>query len=578
MKCLLTIWAILTAANRRAAVAVFLLMLVGTVLETVSIGLVVPSLAMLAGDPLAVPSFLRPLVSGVGSTPPPRTILLAMAAVVGIFAIKTVFMLASMTVASRYSQGVQAGTSQRLFAIFLAQPWSFHLQRNSATLLQAIGDAQHVSVVCTSIIQVLSEVLVLMALLALLFLMEPWGTAVVTITLGAAFMAFNTLLRPRVVGWAAARRHHAQSYVKHLQQALGGAKEVKVRGCEHEFLDRFSLHTDGIARMAMRQAVVEQVPRLWFELLAVIALFLLTAVMVWEGRSPQALVPMLGLFATVAFRLLPAINFSAITLQRIHQYEPGLAAIRGYLDLEVPAPAVAASRPATFTDAIRLAGVGYRYPGGHGAVLDGVDIVIPHGASVGVIGGSGAGKTTLIDVLLGLLPPGSGRVTVDGIDIHDDVRGWQRLIGYVPQTIYLCDESIRRNVAFGVPERSIDDAAVHQALAAARLADFVAGLPDGIETVVGERGARLSGGQRQRIGIARALYHNPELLVLDEATSSLDTETEREVMEAVEALHGVKTIVIVAHRLSTLSGCDLLYRLEGGRVVQSGTFAEIVPS
>lgn len=578
MNCLRILWAILTGAQRRAAAGVFLLMLGGTLLETMSIGLVVPTLGVIVGDPLAVPPVLRPLVAGLGADPSGRTVLLFMAAIVAIFAIKAAYLLLATAVSTRFARQVQAETSQRLFSVFLAQPWTFHLQSNSAALLQAISDTQNVALVCNAIIQMLSESLVLAGLLALLFAMEPWGAAVVAITLGGAFMAFNLLVRPRVIGWAAVRLHHGRMFVQQLQQALGGAKEVKVRGCEREFLDRFRIHSDGMATMASRQAIAEQLPRMWFELLAVVALFLLTAVMVWAGRSPQALVPMLGLFATVAFRVLPAVNFSTITLQRIHQYEPGLAAIRGYLDLEPPAPAAAASRPVSFTDTIRLAGVGYRYPGCHDPVLDGIDLVIPHGAAVGVIGGSGAGKTTLIDVLLGLLVPTSGSVAVDGIDIRDDVRGWQRLIGYVPQTIYLCDESIRRNIAFGVPADSIDDAAVHRALAAARLADFVASLPKGVETVVGERGARLSGGQRQRIGIARALYHNPELLVLDEATSSLDTDTEHAVMEAVEALHGVKTIVIVAHRLSTLAGCDLLYRLEGGRVVQAGTFAEIVPA
>jgi ATP-binding cassette, subfamily B, bacterial PglK len=578
MNCLRTVWAILTAAERRAAVGVLLLMLVGTVLETASIGLVVPVLAFLAGDPSAVPPFVRPLVERLGTGPAGPTILLVMAGLVGVYAAKAAFLLTATAVSSRFAKGVQAEASQRLFAVFLAQPWTFHLQRNSASLMQAITDTQSLAVVCIALIQVVSEALVLLGLLALLFVVEPWGTAAVAGTLGAAFALFNGLVKPRVVGWATVRMHHGKMFVKQLQEALGGAKEVKVRGCEREFLERFRFHTDGMAKMASRQALVEQLPRTWFELLAVLSLFLLTLVLVWQGRSPRALVPLLGLFATVGFRVLPAINFTAITLQRIHQHEPALGVIRGYLELEAPAAIEPPARPRPFADRIRFAAVGYRYPGGEEPVLDGIDLVIPHGAAVGVIGGSGAGKTTLIDVLLGLLVPTSGSVTVDGIDIRDDVRGWQRIIGYVPQTIYLCDESIRRNVAFGVTEDSIDDGAVHRALAAARLADFVAGLPDGVETVVGERGARLSGGQRQRIGIARALYHNPELLVLDEATSSLDADTERAVMEAVEALHGVKTLVIVAHRLSTLAGCDLLYRLEGGRVVQAGTFAEIVPA
>jgi ABC-type multidrug transport system fused ATPase/permease subunit len=209
-------------------------------------------------------------------------------------------------------------------------------------------------------------------------------------------------------------------------------------------------------------------------------------------------------------------------------------------------------------------------------VLSGVDVAIPHGASVGFLGRSGAGKSTLVDVLLGLLSPTSGRVTVDGAEISCGLGGWQRMVGYVPQSIFLLDASIRRNVAFGVPEREIDDDAVRRAIAAARLEDLVRTLPDGLESIVGERGTRLSGGQRQRLAIARALYRDPQVLVLDEATSALDTETEREVMAAVESLHGAKTLVIVAHRLSTLAGCDVLHRIESGTIVRSGTFAEVM--
>jgi ABC-type multidrug transport system fused ATPase/permease subunit len=260
------------------------------------------------------------------------------------------------------------------------------------------------------------------------------------------------------------------------------------------------------------------------------------------------------------------LSFSNAMIQRLHEQLSAGAAV-------LP-PEHAAPLP--FCDAIALEDVTFRYEERRQPALDRVSIRIPRCASVGLIGGSGAGKSTLVDVILGLLPPTSGRTTVDGVDIHGDLRGWQMLIGYVPQSIYLGDDTIRRNVAFGLPDELIDDAAVRRALTAARLDEFVASLPNGLDTLVGERGTRLSGGQRQRIGIARALYHDPQVLVLDEATSSLDDATEKEVMAAVNSLHGTKTLIIVAHRLSTVADCDVLYRLDGGRVVQSGTFAEVV--
>jgi ABC-type multidrug transport system fused ATPase/permease subunit len=299
--------------------------------------------------------------------------------------------------------------------------------------------------------------------------------------------------------------------------------------------------------------------------------------MAWHGRSVRSLLPVVGLYAAVAFRMLPSINQATIAAQRLRHAEPMITSLRRHLALERSVPQPGPMTLVPFRDCIRLERLSYRYPGGDDDVLREIDLTIPHGAAVGLIGESGAGKSTLVDVLLGLLPPTAGRVTVDGFDIQHNLRGWQDIVGYVPQAVYLLDDSIRRNVAFGVAEQVIDDGLVSRALAAAQLDEFVGSLPDGVETVVGERGVRLSGGQRQRIAIARALYLDPQVLVLDEATSALDTDTEREVMAAVDALHGTKTLIIVAHRLSTLAHCDVIHRVEGERIVRSGSFADVVP-
>jgi ABC-type multidrug transport system fused ATPase/permease subunit len=226
-------------------------------------------------------------------------------------------------------------------------------------------------------------------------------------------------------------------------------------------------------------------------------------------------------------------------------------------------------------NSIKVDSVSFKYESATDFAIVGLDVEFFNGEAVGIIGPSGSGKSTLVDILLGLLEPTSGRVLVDGNDIHDNLRGWQDQIGYVPQSIFLTDDTLRRNVAFGLPKDQIDDNAVKLAIRSAQLEDFVASLPDGLDTIVGERGVRLSGGQRQRIGIARALYNNPDVLVLDEATSSLDTETEHGVMQAVQALQGEKTVIIVAHRLSTVEYCDRLYRLENARIVDEGTFSEV---
>jgi ABC-type multidrug transport system fused ATPase/permease subunit len=578
MNCLHELWAIMLPRHRRAAAGLFVLMLVGTLLEALNIGLILPVLALLTGDSSAMPEGLRPWASSFGMLASGRGVILMLLALVAVYALKSAFLLGVAFWCARFGQMVQADTCTRLFAAFLSLPWHHGIRIKSTSIQQSIIDAQSLALTCLQTTQVISEVLVLAGLLSLLLFVEPLGTLVVAGLLGVAFWGFNHVARPLTRRLAARRKAQAQVLLELTQQAVGGGRAIKVSGTEREFINRFTTSAARIAAMATRRALVEHLPRQLFELVAIIALMLLAVVLTAEGRPAGSLLPMLGLFATVAFRVLPSVSSTAIAFQRLHANEPALAALRHHLELEHSRPTPAPTYPRPFRDKIRMEGIVYRYAGAMSTALRGIDIEIPRGAKVGLIGGSGAGKSTLVDVLLGLLPPTHGRVTVDGSDIHDDVRGWQWTIGYVPQTIYLADDTIRRNVAFGVPERRIDDDAVHRALKAARLDEFVAGLPAGVDTPAGEWGTRLSGGQRQRIGIARALYADPHLLVLDEATSALDSQTEREVMEAVDSLHGVKTLVIVAHRLSTVANCDLIYRLEDGRIAQCGTFAEVVPA
>jgi ABC-type multidrug transport system fused ATPase/permease subunit len=569
------IWSILLPRQRRAGAVLFLLVLMGTVLETFSVGLVVPALAFMTGAATMQSPWMARWLEWLGNPSSNQLILLVLLALLGVYAVKSAFLLFVAYWQSRFVAAIQASTSRRLFAIYLAQPWTFHLQRHSAELMRSINESAEFSHICGIFLMTVSETLVLAGMVGLLLWFEPIGAIVVAGMLGSAAWLFNTIARPRSRRWAQTQRHHAKMVIKHVQQGLGGAKDVKIRGCENEFLSQFRHHADEQARLAALQSLVNQVPRLWFELLAVASLLLLTAAMVWQGTPSERLIPMLGLFGTVAFRMLPSVNHMAAAVHRLRSAEPMLVGLAKELSLPVGA---ASGQPAVrmgFRDCIGLENVRFRYPRTSDDVLEAVNLRIPHGASVGVVGGSGAGKSTLIDIILGLLPPSGGRVTVDGEDIDGNLRGWQDTIGYVSQSIYLCDDSIRRNIAFGVADRDIDDAAVRRCLEAARLDAFVDSLPAGVDTFVGERGVRLSGGQRQRIGIARALYHDPEVLVLDEATSALDTETEKEVMAAVNSLHGTKTLIIVAHRLSTVADCDMLYRLDKGRVVQSGTFAEV---
>jgi ATP-binding cassette, subfamily B, bacterial PglK len=576
MNLLLQAWAILLPAERRRAFLVLGLMLVAAAFEMLSIGLVLPVLALMTSDSMALPPAVRDRIAWFADPSSSGAIVIVVLGLVVVYALKSIFLLSVAYWQSRFVRSVQAHVSRQLFSTIIAQPWTFHLQRNSAATTHVLEESQMFSQVCSHMLQMVSETLVGLSLVGLLLWWEPVGATIVAAMLLGTVWLLNVFVRPHSRRWASARNHHAQMLRRQMQKVLGGVKEMKMHGCEREFIDGFRSHTDAAARTAMRQWVVDQMPRPSLELLAVLALFFLTAGMAWQGRSVRELMPIVGLYAAVAFRMLPSINHATIAAQRLRHAEPMLASLRHHLALEQSMPKPGPMTLLPFRDSIRLEKVSYRYPGGDADVLREIDITIPHGAAVGIIGGSGAGKSTLVDVLLGLLPPTAGRVTVDGFDIQHNLRGWQDVIGYVPQAVYLLDDSIRRNVAFGVPEKVIDDEFVRRALAAAQLDDFVRRLPDGVETVVGERGVRLSGGQRQRIAIARALYFDPQVLVLDEATSSLDTDTEREVMAAVEALHGTKTLIIVAHRLSTVEKCDALYRIEDGTIGCSGSFTDVV--
>jgi ABC-type bacteriocin/lantibiotic exporter with double-glycine peptidase domain len=577
METIFSIWSVLTAPQRRGAAALLGLMLCSMLFEMLGIGMVVPALAFMVQDKAVTDSqLLEPWIAWLGHPTTNQLILGGLLLLLVIYVLKSCFLVFVAYTQSRFVSQLQASMSRRLFETYLGQPWAFHLQRNSAELIRNIDNIQQFGITCTSLLTLIAELLIMLGILGLLVWCETVGAIVVGTVLCVSTFFYDSITRHRLAHWGRRRYAHAERYVKHMQEGLGGAKDVKILGCEQHFIDRFTTDATGLAQMTGRQSLFQQIPRLWYELLAVTALCLLTGVMIWQGKPLQSFVPTLGLFATAAFRLLPSANRLSMAMQQIRFAKAQTETLKQELALAVRKPGAATNSKMAFRNAIDINHVCYRYDASHADSLKDVTIRIAHGSSVGLIGGSGAGKSTLVDIILGLLPTTSGKVLVDGIDIQDNIRGWQGLVGYVPQSIYLSDDTLRRNVAFGIANENIDEALVARAIRTAQLDVFVASLPQGLETLVGERGVRLSGGQRQRIGIARALYRDPDVLVLDEATSALDNETEKEVMAAVNSLHGMKTLVIVAHRLSTVAECDILYRLDNGVVTQGGAFAEVI--
>jgi ABC-type multidrug transport system fused ATPase/permease subunit len=550
-------------------------------LETLSVGLVVPALALLTQrDPAGKYPFFKFVLDALGNPNQETLVIGGMLALVAVYVVKTVYLGFVAWRQSCFAFDLQAGLSQRLFTVYLRQPYTFHLQRNSAHLIRNMITEVNgfTSSAVTPGLILLAESLVLIGLGSLLLAVEPIGAVVAATVLGVAAWCFHRFTRARLTYWGDARQHHDGLRLQHLQQGLGGVKDVKLLGRETDFLEQYRVHNVQTARAGQFHVTLQQLPRLWLELLAVSGLAILVISMMARGLALEAIVPALGLFVVTAFRLMPSV---ARVLNAMQGLRYGLPII-DILDAELRLPATPLTHPSCpskpFTTMLDLRNVTFTYPVAHVAALSGVTFAIRRSETVGFVGSSGAGKSTLVDVVLGLLTPDTGVVCMDGEDIQRNLRNWQDQIGYVPQSIYLTDDSLRRNVAFGLPSVEIDEASVWRAIRAARLEDFVNGLPQGLETMVGERGVRLSGGQRQRIGIARALYHDPAVLVLDEATSSLDTDTERGVMQAVRALQGEKTILIVAHRLSTVEYCDRIYRLDLGRVIAEGTPQAILES
>lgn len=575
-----TLWFILLPGQRKAALVLLTLMLVGMALETLGIGLVIPALALMTqGDVMSQDGAVtRILAEWLGGDTQAQLVISGMSLLFVVYFIKAFFLALLAWRQSIFVYGLEASLSQRLFAGYLRQPYTFHLQRNSAQLIQyCVSEVSQFSRgAVRSAMTLIAELLVMIGIGTLLFMVEPVGAVLVTLTLGLTGSIFHKFAKDRLVLWGRARQYHEGLRIQHLQQGIGGAKDVKLMGRESDFLASYAFHNEETANIYVCQTTLDALPRLWLELLAVIGLVVLVISMLVQGKPVESLVPTLGLFAAAAFRLMPSTNRVLTTLQNLKYAFPVIEVIAREIMLPAAPPFATGVAPLTLRSCILLRNVGYKYLDSAEPALKNVNLQIEIGKSTGFIGGSGAGKSTLIDIIIGLLTPDKGGLTIDGKNIAEVLRGWQNQVGYVPQTIFLTDDTLRRNIAFGLAETQIDDVAIAKAIEAAQLSEFIGSLPEGVNTLVGERGVRLSGGQRQRIGIARALYHDPAVLVLDEATSSLDIATEREVMRSVTALHGEKTILIVAHRLSTVEHCDTIVRLERGEVVQVGSPTQLL--
>ena len=497
---------------------------------------------------------------------------------VGLFALK-----AGLQVLATYLRLTVEARSRSAIAVellegYLRRPYGLHLARSGSELSRNLHSAVNTGCVCLlMLLDLAGDLLLLAGVSATLLLLQPW-TTLCAIAGGVAFaVAYHFLGQRKFRQWGNSAAQEQQEMYGAVIEALTGVKQIKTLGVERFFIGRYARYVDAYGHTSLKNAAVQQSLKPVLEFVMVAILVLPIAALLLSGASPSGIVPVMAMFAIAAYRLLPSLVRAGMALQTLHFASASIQAV--YADVmafrSTPPVDPAAGQATRFEREIRLDRVSFRYEGRQADALHDVTFSLRRGESIGIVGPSGAGKTTLIDLLLGLLPPSEGRLLIDGVPQHPAAGPRPRLFGYVPQDSFLVNGTIRRNIALGSEAASIDDRRLAAALEAASLAGFVADLPAGLDTEVGDRGVRLSGGQRQRIAIARALYQGSEILVLDEATSSLDPTTEAEVAKAIANLHGRKTLVIVAHRLSTVKHCDRLLLLDGGRLADSGSFAEL---
>ena len=484
---------------------------------------------------------------------------------------------------SRFALMQEYSIGKRLVEGYLDQSYSWFLSHHSVDLGKTILSevAAVIGHGMLSLMTLISQSTVVVMMLALLLIVEPLPALSLGVTLGLAYFVTYSIMSGWLKRLGQARSKANQERFSAVNEAFSASKEVKVGGFEQTYVQLFARPAEAYARGQATAQAIAQMPRYILEAIAFGSMLLVMLYLMAKSNGFESAVPIIALYAFAGYRLMPALQQIYHALTQLRFIEPALETLYEELNsLQVVRPPYSPIAPLHFTEAITLSGVSYRYPNATDAAIKGVNISIPLNSRVGFVGTTGSGKTTVVDVILGLLEPQRGQLSVDGEPItKSNQYAWRRSIGYVPQHIYLADNSVAANIAFGTNAKDIDQKAVERAAKIANLHEFVVNnLPQGYATTLGERGLRLSGGQRQRVGIARALYHNPKVLILDEATSALDNLTEQAVMEAVNNLGNEITIIMIAHRLSTVRQCDQIYLLERGEVRACGTYDELIKS
>lgn len=571
---------LLDKKQKHKMVLLVFLMLIGAVLETLGVSMILPVMSVVMEEnAVQKHAYLQVICDlfHIAYDDTRTLMILVMVGLIVIFAVKNVFLFFQQKVQLKFVYTNQFATSRRMMINFMERPYEYYLNADTSVIQRSItSDVNNMYGLILSLLQLVSEGIVFVCLIAVSLVSDVMMSITVALLLVVVLAIIKWVLKPIMRKAGEENQDYYSGLYKWIDQSVMGIKEIKIANKENYFINEYAKCGEGYVNAVQRYNLYNATPRLLIETVALAGMIFYMMIQLLSGVQVTAILPQLTLLALVAMRLIPCANRINNHLTSISYFEPFFMGVSDNLQEEIRDESIdynAASyqkkvevQKLEIRHNIQLKDIVYKYPNTETLIFDRANMEIPIGKSVGIVGTSGAGKTTIVDILLGLLQIQSGEILADGVEVRKHYQSFLKDIGYIPQTIFMIDSTIRKNVAFGVADEDIDDAKVWRALQEAQLDEFVRGLPDGLDTSIGERGIRISGGQRQRIGIARALFEDPEVLVLDEATSALDNETEAAIMESINMLHGKKTLIIIAHRLQTIEKCDMVYRVEKGQV------------
>lgn len=565
---------VLDRKQKKQLLFLLIVIFIGAFVELLGVSAILPVVNIaLTPEVIDEKWYLVMLKEITGFTSANQMIILMASAIIVIYIFKNIYITFMYSQQYKFIFENQRKLAIELLDCYMHQKYQFHVSKNVAELQRNVtSDVNGFYTVVLYVLQFLAEISVCAVLVVYLAIEDVVTTVVVAALIAVFLLFFMGFFKKVLVKKGEENREYNVVVSKWILQAFAGIKEIKVTNAERFFIDNYSKSYKKCATIQRQQSMLTFMPRPIMEAVCICGLLLAVIIkLAGDSADITSFIPTLTVFAVAAFRMLPSFNRITGYMGGIMFNKPSIDAI--YEDLkEIEQLMKEQEKEEESTvdiqmkDKIEVREISFKYPENDRLILENASLTIPKNTSVAFVGSSGAGKTTLADLILGLFEPIKGSITVDGINIKEHMKSWHKCIGYIPQNIYLMDDTIRANITFGIDEKKIDEAVLQRAIKEAQLEELVKSLPDGLDTVIGDRGVKLSGGQRQRIGIARALYRNPKVLVLDEATSALDNETEKEVMEAIDGLHGTRTLIVIAHRLTTIKNCDCVYEVGNGKI------------